>query len=116
MDALERGDKLDELVARSEELNFSAQLFSASATSMRKSRRLPSFRGRSSLSSKDVVEEDHSHTIDTVNVLSTTTEAGMSSTSFAIPRRSTIDADVSSHRSCHSLFSSLGNSFLFRIG
>jgi hypothetical protein len=32
---------------------------------------------------------------NTINVLATKTEASMSSTSFAIPRRSTIDADVS---------------------
>ncbi len=32
-----------------------------------------------------------------VNVLSTTAEASMSSTSFTIPRRATIDADVSVH-------------------
>ncbi len=32
-----------------------------------------------------------------VNVLSTTAEASMSSTSFAIPRPATIDADVSVH-------------------
>lgn len=57
-----------------------------------------SFRARSSLNSKEIAEEneDSSETERTVNVLGTNTEASMSSSSFAIPRRSTIDADVSS--------------------
>lgn len=67
----------------------------------KKPRRAPSFRERTSLSSKNTAEEDHSHKTNVVNVLSTTAEAGMSSTSFAIPRRSTIDADVSVHSSTH---------------
>ena len=61
------------------------------AMQTKKSRGFVSFRGRSSLKSKAVNEESG---INTVNVLSTTTEVSMSSTSFAIPRRSTIDADV----------------------
>jgi len=65
------------------------------AEKSKKSRGFVSFRGRSSLNSKPTVEENGMDTENTVNVLSTTTEASMSSTSFAIPRRSTIDADVS---------------------
>jgi len=61
----------------------------------KKLRRFASFRERQSLSSKNIIEEETSNTENTVNVLSTTAEASMSSTSFAIPRRSTIDADVS---------------------
>lgn len=61
----------------------------------KKSRGFVSFRGKSSLSSKPIAEEGGLNIDNTVNVLSTTTEASMSSSSFAIPRRSTIDADVS---------------------
>ncbi|CAF4255353.1 unnamed protein product, partial [Adineta steineri] len=57
-----------------------------------------SVRGRSSLNSKNILEEDEEETSNTVNVLSTTTEASMSSSSFAIPRRSTIDADGKPHK------------------
>ena len=56
-----------------------------------------SFRARSSLNPKKISEEeeDYSEAERTVNMLGTKTEASMSSSSFAIPRRSTIDADVS---------------------
>jgi hypothetical protein len=64
------------------------------ALQSKKSKGFVSFRGRSSLSSKQILEDDQT-TTNTVNVLSTTAEASMSSTSFTIPRRSTIDADVS---------------------
>lgn len=96
---LERGEKLDALIARSEDLNSESKMFYK--TAKKSSGILPSFRGRTSLSSKDTIEEAHSHKTNVVNVLSTTAEAGMSSTSFAIPRRSTIDADVSVHYSTH---------------
>lgn len=89
---LKRGESLDQLVACSAELSSNAKVF-RSAKKMGRPRL--SFRGRSSLSSKEIAEENYPTTTDTVNVLSTTTEAGMSSSSFAIPRRSTIDADVS---------------------
>jgi hypothetical protein len=49
----------------------------------------------SSLNSSEVAEDDEQYSSNTINVLATKTEASMSSTSFAIPRRSTIDADVS---------------------
>jgi len=68
---------------------------SASLRESKKSKGFVSLRSRLSLNSKRIVEEDEEATSNTVNVLSTTTEASMSSSSFAIPRRSTIDADVS---------------------
>ena len=52
-------------------------------------------RGQSSLSSNVLSEEDEDEVSSTINVLAAQTEASMSSTSFTIPRRSTIDADVS---------------------
>lgn len=63
----------------------------------KKAKGFVSFRGRSALASKQLSEddEDYDKTPNTVNVLSTTTEASMSSSSFAIPRRATIEADVS---------------------
>ena len=63
----------------------------------RRAKGFVSFRGRSALTSKPFSEddEDHDRAQNTVNVLSTTTEASMSSSSFAIPRRATIEADVS---------------------
>jgi hypothetical protein len=70
-------------------------LQSAPLRESKKSKGFVSLRGRLSLNSKRIVEEDEEATSNTVNVLSTTTEASMSSSSFAIPRRSTIDADVS---------------------
>ncbi|CAF4303630.1 unnamed protein product, partial [Adineta steineri] len=73
-------------------------LVESSARKSRKSKPFASFRGRSSLNSKNILEEDEDETSNTVNVLSTTTEASMSSSSFAIPRRSTIDADGKPHK------------------
>jgi hypothetical protein len=67
----------------------------ASPIRLKKLRGFPSFRARSSLNSKPIAEEKELNTENIVNVLSTTTEASMSSSSFSIPRRSTIDADVS---------------------
>jgi len=48
-----------------------------------------------SLNSSTLSEEDEEQSLSTINVLAAQTEASMSSTSFAIPRKSTIDADVS---------------------
>ncbi|CAF0995433.1 unnamed protein product [Adineta steineri] len=73
-------------------------LVESSARKSRKSKPFASFRGRSSLNPKNILEEDEDETSNAVNVLSTTTEASMSSSSFAIPRRSTIDADGKPHK------------------
>lgn len=54
-----------------------------------------SLRPRLSLSLSDTREQDEEKLTDSVNVLATETEAGMSSSSFTIPRRATIDSDVS---------------------
>lgn len=65
-----------------------------SAIVMKKSRSF-ALRGRKQLESKEensFVDDDEPNT---VNVLETKTEASMSSASFAIPRRATIEADVS---------------------
>ncbi len=88
---------LSDLECRAEDLSLASKHFCLNAVSYKskKSRGFVSFRGRSSLKSKPTVEESEIDTENTVNVLSTTAEASMSSTSFAIPRRSTIDADVS---------------------
>ena len=90
----DRLGKLDELCLQSSAL---CDMGSAEFSSVsKKSKRFMSLRGRSSLSSKQIIEEEEDHSAaNTVNVLSTTAEASMSSTSFTIPRRSTIDADVS---------------------
>lgn len=69
------------------------QLMSASIQSA-KFNRFKSLRPRLSFSSNTVKEEDDEST-DSVNVLATETEAGMSSSNFTIPRRATIDSDVS---------------------
>jgi hypothetical protein len=61
----------------------------------RKLRRPISMRAQSSLSSSALEDVDEDESPSTINVLATQTEASMSSSSFAIPRRSTIDADVS---------------------
>lgn len=61
----------------------------------KKSKGFVSMRGRSSLRKQRIAEEKEEESPNTVNVLSTTTEASMSSASFAIPRKSTIEADVS---------------------
>jgi hypothetical protein len=55
---------------------------------------MPRMRAHTTLSSGMTNEDEQSE--GTINVLSTQTEASMSSSSFSIPRRSTIDADVSS--------------------
>jgi hypothetical protein len=52
-------------------------------------------KARTSLGSSTLSEEDEEQSLSTINVLAAQTEASMSSTSFAIPRKSTIDADVS---------------------
>ncbi len=66
----------------------SSMSFSKSSSPMR-------MRAQTSLSSNGFTEDDGLGSSNTVNVLATQTEASMSSTSFAIPRKSTIDADVS---------------------
>ena len=56
-----------------------------------------SFRGITNLKSRSstITEEDDMSRSNSVNVLETKAEASMSSTSFSIPRRATIEADVS---------------------
>lgn len=73
----------------------SARFMSASKQ-MKKSSGLPNLRPRLSFASSGVTEEDEERSTNSVNVLATETEASMSSSSFTIPRRATIDADVSS--------------------
>ncbi len=84
-------------MSRAEQLELNSAQFSLSSASLqsKKSRGFVRHRERASLTAKPIIEEDEGQTRNEVNVLSTTTEASMSSTSFAIPRRSTIDADVS---------------------
>ncbi|CAF1935080.1 unnamed protein product [Rotaria magnacalcarata] len=60
-----------------------------------------SMRGKSSLNYDPTIEdedEDDEASATQVNVLTSTTEASMSSTSFVIPRRSTIDSDGKPHK------------------
>ena len=52
-------------------------------------------RAQTSLSSNGISEKEEKNHQELVNVLATETEASMSSASFNIPRRATIDADVS---------------------
>jgi len=59
-----------------------------------KKKKTSNFRARKALSSNAIAEEGGLDTDDTVNVLSTTTAASMSSSSFTIPRRCTIESDV----------------------
>jgi hypothetical protein len=99
----DRLGRLDDLCVRSAVCELEASQFSSAS---RKTKKFMSLRGRSSLSSKQIIEEEEDPSAaNTVNVLSTTAEASMSSTSFNIPRRSTIDADVS--------FFSFSNPFFF---
>lgn len=72
--------------------------FSSNALSSSKPPRgIPQVRARRHLSSSqsknDGDDDDDDHP-NTINVLSTHTEASMSSASFSIPRRTTIEADV----------------------
>ncbi|CAF1079090.1 unnamed protein product [Rotaria sp. Silwood1] len=58
-----------------------------------------SFRGKSSLAYDPTIEDtDEESAETTVNVLASKTETSMSSTSFVIPRRSTIDSDGKPHK------------------
>jgi hypothetical protein len=59
-------------------------------------RKSTSMREKLSLASSALDEADEGSSPGTINVLATQAEASMSSTSFTIPRRSTIDADVRS--------------------
>jgi len=61
----------------------------------RKSLPYKKMRAQTSLSSNGLSKQDGNESSELVNVLATETEASMSSTSFNIPRRATIDADVS---------------------
>lgn len=82
--------------------------FMDECSSLRRSKSfgLTKMKARSTLSSSALGEEkEEEQSSPTINVLAAQTEASMSSTSFAIPRRSTIDADVSSLFSCNLLIS-----------
>ncbi|CAF1067205.1 unnamed protein product [Rotaria sordida] len=58
-----------------------------------------SFRGKSTLAYDPTIEDEDDDDAETkVNVLASKTEASMSSTSFVIPRRSTIDSDGKPHK------------------
>jgi len=73
-----------------------SSLLSGESFKLSRKLRLPtSMRSMSYLSSSTMDEAEEDQSPSTINVLATQTEASMSSASFAIPRRSTIDADVS---------------------
>ncbi|CAF1298264.1 unnamed protein product [Adineta ricciae] len=82
----------------------------------RKAKGFVSFRGRSALASKPLSEddEDYDRAQNIVNVLSTTTEASMSSSSFAIPRRATIEADGKPHKVTIAVLD-LSSSFVYTV-
>jgi hypothetical protein len=69
--------------------------FMGSGLMSRKSLPYKKMRAQTSLSSNGLSKQDGNESSELVNVLATETEASMSSTSFNIPRRATIDADVS---------------------
>ena len=71
-------------------------LFFGGGSSAPRSSNMSRMRAHTSISSSMANGDDSEYSDGTINVLSTQTEASMSSTSFSIPRRSTIDADVSS--------------------
>lgn len=70
---------------------------------------MPSMIARYSLDDNSGIECDDEQTQSAINVLATQTEASMSSTSFNIPRRSTIDSDVSLSFFCFVIY----NLFIF---
>ncbi|CAF4769327.1 unnamed protein product, partial [Rotaria socialis] len=76
---MDRGESLDAI-----------ELQCASLYSKRSKGAFRSFRGKSSLNYDPTIEENNEAAETQVNVLTSTTEASMSSTSFVIPRRSTI--------------------------
>lgn len=93
-----------DLYDASVELDYCSELASCSiqeaslfAGDMKK-KKTSNFRARKALSSNAIAEEGGLDTDDTVNVLSTTTAASMSSSSFTIPRRCTIESDGKPHK------------------
>lgn len=62
---------------------------------MRKFSLMTTMEAIQSLGPGSVNDESEDQSLNTINVLATQTDASMSSSNFAIPRRSTIDADVS---------------------
>ncbi|CAM4962810.1 unnamed protein product [Rotaria socialis] len=84
---MDRGESLDAI-----------ELQCASLYSKRSKGAFRSFRGKSSLNYDPTIEENNEAAETQVNVLTSTTEASMSSTSFVIPRRSTIDSDGKPHK------------------
>ncbi|CAF2064069.1 unnamed protein product [Rotaria magnacalcarata] len=85
------------LVDRVEYLD-AVELQCASLTSRRSKGAFRSFRGKSSLNDDSAMEENDEAAETQVNVLTSTTETSMSSASFVIPRRSTIDSDGKPHK------------------
>ena len=82
-------------------LNESSRMYKAFAAPAKKSSGFMRIRALSSLAPSSYEEADEPQSLNTVNVLAARTEASMSSASFAIPRRSTIDADVSLFSFCY---------------
>ena len=76
------------------EYAMSGDMVLKNASMFSKKSRSLTFRGRKALESKAESIEEADESRNTLNVLETKTEASMSSASFAIPRRATIDADV----------------------
>ncbi|CAF1452317.1 unnamed protein product [Rotaria sordida] len=73
-------------------------LLESSASSLKKSSGFMRMRAQTSLASSSLEETNERQPSNMVNVLAAQTEASMSSTSFAIPRRTTIDADGKPHK------------------
>ena len=66
----------------------------SSSLSLSIPRGVPQMRARRRLSTSHSNSDGDDDDDNTINVLSTRTETSMSSTSFSIPRRTTIEADV----------------------
>jgi len=87
-------------------INFETQVFryakksaffsvgGSSSLSLSIPRGVPQMRARRRLSTSHSNSDGDDDDDNTINVLSTRTETSMSSTSFSIPRRTTIEADV----------------------
>ncbi|CAF2952157.1 unnamed protein product [Rotaria sp. Silwood2] len=74
-------------------------LMDDSMSDKRKGGAFKSLRGKLSLDYDPTIEDEGEESADTeINVLTSKTEASMSSTSFVIPRRSTIDSDGKPHK------------------
>ncbi|CAF2050164.1 unnamed protein product [Rotaria magnacalcarata] len=85
------------ILDESESLDSSAGKFMKLSTNRSKGA-FRSFRGKSSLNYDSTIGENDEAAETQVNVLTSTTEASMSSASFVIPRRSTIDSGGKPHK------------------